>query len=88
MLVQLIRIPGLFPSSELSQYMTICSQKSVSLHHVLKISGPVSEDHREVRLPGAALGPLHYPERRLPAPHPVISGQGPAQVQQRVFASL
>ena len=29
--------------------------------------GPVPEDHREVGLPGAALGALHHSERRLPA---------------------
>ncbi|XP_062454473.1 AP-1 complex subunit mu-2 isoform X1 [Rhea pennata] len=39
------------------------------LLHRLGNPGALHEDRGEERLPGAALGALHHPQRRLPAPH-------------------
>ncbi|KAM9610865.1 AP-1 complex subunit mu-2 isoform 11-T11 [Morphnus guianensis] len=47
-----------------------------SLLHRLGHPGAVHEDHREERVPGAALGALHHPERGLPAPHQLRAGGG------------
>ena len=41
------------------------------LLHRLGDPGPLPQDYREERLPGASLGPLHHAKRRLPAPHVV-----------------
>ncbi|KAJ1617256.1 hypothetical protein T492DRAFT_500962 [Pavlovales sp. CCMP2436] len=39
------------------------------LLHSLRHPGALPQDHREVGLPGAAVGALHHAERRLPAAH-------------------